>query len=108
MVITVVIIMAVVVLLIGIKVALYKKRQDYLLEKYPDQELRQRVQGQMIWQGQTSDQLLDALGKPEDVDIKVMKTKRKETWKYRPTAKERYGLKVTIEDDVVVGWDKKD
>ena len=96
------------VLWIAVQMTVKNIRRSYLEKKYPDDELRRRIQGQMIWQGQTSEQLTDALGKPEDVDVKVMKTKRKETWKYRPTGKERYGLIVTIEDDVVVGWDKKD
>lgn len=40
-------------------------------------------------------------------DQKVLKTKTKEVWKYKPTGKNRYALKITLEDDEVIGWDQK-
>lgn len=36
-----------------------------------------------------------------------MKTKVKEIWKYNPIGEKRYGLKITIENCEVIGWDKK-
>ena len=60
-----------------------------------------------FWQGQTEEQLLDSLGKPKDIDQKVLKTKTKEIWKYNETGKNRYALKITLENGKVVGWDQK-
>lgn len=57
-----------------------------------------------IWQGQTSAQLRDALGPPEARSERVLKTKTKETWKYYRTGKNRYSLRITLDDGVVVGW----
>jgi len=37
---------------------------------------------QTIWQGQTSNQIVESLGQAEDIDQKVLKTNKKETWKY--------------------------
>lgn len=84
-----------------------KKRRNALLAKYGDAEIVDRIMKKMFWQSQTSEQLVDSLGKPVDVDRKVMKTKTKEVWKYNETGKGRYGLRITLEDDVVIGWDKK-
>lgn len=50
---------------------------------------------------------MDSLGQPADVDRKVMKTKIREVWKYFKTGKRRYALRITLENGVVVGWDKK-
>jgi len=61
----------------------------------------------MFWQGQTPEQLVDSIGHPVDVDKKVLKTKSKEVWKYNQTGKGRFSLRITIENDLVVGWDKK-
>ena len=41
------------------------------------------------------------------VDNKVLKTKTKDIWKYNRTGTNRYGLRITVENDIVVGWDKK-
>ena len=53
------------------------------------------------------EQLLDSIGRPIDRDQRVLKTKTKETWKYHPSGRNRYRLRVMLEDDVVVGWEKK-
>lgn len=60
-----------------------------------------------IWQGQTAAQLVDSIGSPSAIDNKLLKTKKKEIWKYHPTSPTRFNLKITLEDDIVVGWDKK-
>lgn len=60
-----------------------------------------------VWQGQTSDQLRDSLGDPVEVDERVFKSKSRHIWKYRPIGTRRYGLRITIENHVVVGWDDK-
>jgi hypothetical protein len=36
-----------------------------------------------------------------------MKTKTKEVWKYHQRGANRYGLKITLENGRVVGWENK-
>lgn len=67
----------------------------------------QRIIRHEVWQGQTVEMLIEALGRPADIDEKVLKTKTRHVYKYRPLAKNRYGLRVTLENGVVVGWDDK-
>jgi hypothetical protein len=86
---------------------LKKKRREALLAKYGDAELVHRILTRMFWQGQTEEQLLDSLGSPLGIDTKVLKTKTKEIWKYNELGKNRYGLKITLEDGLVVGWEQK-
>ena len=82
-------------------------RRKELLAKYGDPEVVERIMSKQIWQGQAEQMLIDSIGQPVAVDQKVLKTKTKEIWKYQQTAKDRFGLKVTIENGLVVGWDKK-
>ena len=84
-----------------------KMRRARLMEKYGDAELVNQLMKRMFWQGQSEEQLLDSLGKPLDIDQKVLKTKTKEVWKYNETGKGRYALRITLENGEVVGWDKK-
>ena len=84
-----------------------KEREDYLREKYGDEELVSKIMRKVVWQGQTDEQLADSLGDPEDIDQKVLKTKKKEIWKYYHQSGNRYGLRITLDNDVVIGWDEK-
>lgn len=77
------------------------------MKKYNNEEIVDLIMSKSFWQGQTEEQLIDSLGKPLDIDQKVLKTKTKETWKYDQTAKNRYDLKVILENGLVVGWDQK-
>ncbi|WP_207650586.1 hypothetical protein [Acidithiobacillus albertensis] len=90
-------------------ISLYKKkrRKDALLKKYGDAEVVTLIMKKMFWQGQTEEQLRDSLGRPLDTDEKVLKTKTKEIWKYNRVGKNRYGLRVTLENGIVVGWEQK-
>ncbi len=100
---------------IGLVIALFiaytfyadKKKRERLTKKYGDTEIVERIMNSEVWQGATEKHVLDSLGKPLDIDQKVLKTKTKEVWKYEQVAKNRYALKVTMENGVVVGWDKK-
>lgn len=83
-------------------------RRKQLLEKYGNEELVEKLMNSMFWVGQSSTQLLDSLGNPEDIDQKILKTKKKEVWKYNHQGGNRYGLRITLDNDEVVGWDKKD
>jgi hypothetical protein len=84
-----------------------KVRRQQLMQKYGDAKIVDKIMKRMFWQGQTSEQLLDSLGQPLDTDQRVLKTKIKETWKYNNTGKNRFGLRITLENNVVVGWDQK-
>lgn len=76
-------------------------------DKYAGDPLLDRIVQGEYWQGQTRQQLFDAKGKPEDVDEMQLKTKRKEIWKYGYRGGNSFALRITLENDVVVGWDKK-
>jgi len=84
-----------------------KARRERLIKKYGDKNLVEKLMKRSFWQGQTEGQLIDSLGKPLDIDQKVMKTKTKEVWKYKETGKNRYALKIILENGKVVGWDQK-
>lgn len=84
-----------------------RKKRERLMEKYHDERLVDKLMQRMFWQGQSEEQLIDSLGRPLDIDQKVLKTKTKEVWKYNETGKNRYGLKITLENGEVIGWDQK-
>ena len=66
-----------------------------------------RIMRVEIWPGQTAEMLIEARGQPHDIDERVMKTKTKHVYKYGWLSGNRYGLRVTLENGVVVGWDDK-
>lgn len=84
-----------------------RKRRAYLMEKYQNPEIVELILNNSFWQGQTSEQLFDSLGNPLDVDEKVYKTKTKEIWKYNNDGRDRYRLRITLENGFVVGWDQR-
>jgi uncharacterized membrane protein len=67
-----------------------------------------RIIRKEFWQGQSEAQLLDSLGKPEQIDEQAMKSRTREIWKYQQEGANRFRLRVTLEDGFVVGWDLKD
>jgi hypothetical protein len=83
------------------------KRKENIYLRYGKSALAERLIEKTIWVGETARQLRDSLGPPLDVDQKRLKTKKKEIWKYHRTGSNRYALKITLDDDVVVGWDQK-
>ncbi len=82
-------------------------RRERVYAKYGHTEDAKRIISRKVWVGETAEQLRDSLGTPEDIDEKVLKTKRKEIWKYDRKGVNRFGLKFTVENGVVVGWDEK-
>jgi hypothetical protein len=84
-----------------------KQRTEFLLDKYGDMEVVQRILRGHMWQGQTSEQLLDSVGSPLNIDRKVMASRRREVWKYNSRGRNRYGLRITLDNDIVIGWDRK-
>lgn len=83
-----------------------RKRIEALRRKYPE-EIVQRILGGQIWQGQTEEQLIDTIGSPAEVDTKVLKTMRREIWKYGRVSSKRFRLRITVENGMVAGWDQK-
>lgn len=103
-----------VLIIVGIVIAnfLYKRKKHndrvrYLMNKYNDQEVVDRIMNGYFWQGQTEEQLIDSIGQPAAKDNKVLKTAVRQVWKYNQRGKNRYGLRVTVENGFVVGWDNK-
>lgn len=85
-----------------------QKRLQYLRDKYKVEEVVQKIFQGHFWQGQTEDQLMDSLGSPVAIDKKLLKTKRREVWKYSHQGANRFGLRITVEDGYVTGWDQKE
>jgi hypothetical protein len=82
-------------------------RLSYLRMKYGDETVVQKIMQRRFWQGQTIEQLQDSLGHPASKDNGLLKTRKREVWKYQPSGRNRYRLRITLDDDVVVAWDQK-
>lgn len=95
-------------LVLGICVRAYRRRRRHLTERYGDPEIADRIMKCVLWKGETQEQLTESLGQPADIDQKVLKTKTKEVWKYRKVKHNRFGLKVTLDDGIVTGWEQND
>ncbi len=98
---------ALVVLLFVARALATRSRYARLLAKYGDDKVVQALLTQTIWQGMTVEQLRDSWGEPAAVEQKVMKTKVREVFKYKPVGKNRFRDKVTLEDGIITGWDQK-
>lgn len=85
----------------------YKIKTFRLLIKYGDEKVVKGIMDKQYWQGQTSEQVKDSLGNPDDIDTKIMKKKTTETWKYHEKGKGRYAFRITLENGLVVGWQGK-
>ena len=93
--------------IIWLQIVNRKRRREALMLKYHDEKIVNALMDKSFWQGQTAEQLMDSLGKPQDIDQKVLKIKKKEIWKYNHRGSNRYGLRITLDNDIVVGWDQK-
>jgi len=106
------VILVVCVLLAGVAVGVWAlvrwTQRKGLLQKYGDPTVAERIQQKSIWEGQTEEQLRDSQGEPEAVEQAYLKTVHREVWKYGRTGKNRFRLRVTLENGCVVGWDIKD
>ena len=74
--------------------------------KYPESEVR-RIIRKTIWVGETTQQLVESLGRPAGIDEMLMQTKHRQVWKYKRSGANRYRLRITVENGRVVGWDSK-
>lgn len=57
--------------------------------------------------GMTLEMVLDVWGEPADMDETVLKTKTKRELKYDQKGKNRFGMRVYLENGEVVGWETK-
>ena len=103
----IVVIVCALLLVGGIRFWLRQRRSDKLLAKYGDSLLVSRIMRRQVCEGMTEEQVVESIGRPIDVDRRVLKTKQSETWKYQRTGKNRYRLRILMENGRVVGWDKK-
>lgn len=103
----VVLVVVIVGIWVGLRALATSRRRKWLLAKYADAMIVEAIMRRKIWLGQSSEQLVDSRGRPVDVDEKVMKTRKREVWKYQQTGRGRFALRITLDDDVVVGWDDK-
>ncbi len=84
-----------------------RKRLEFLRQKYHDEAVVQNIVAHRFWRGQTSEQLVDSLGNPTRIDQNVLKNRERDVWKYYPRGVNRYGLRITLENGIVVGWEQK-
>lgn len=101
------VIIAIFIVRVFLLAAAEKQKRERIYQKYGHTETAEKIINKVIWVGETSEQLEDSLGKPVDIDEQVLKTKRKEIWKYHPKETNRYGLKISVENGIVIGWDEK-
>ena len=83
-----------------------RKRED-LLERFGDPAIVDDLLAQVIWQGETAEQVLASLGEPVAIEAKARRTKKQEVWKYGHEGGNRYRLRITLDDDTVVRWDMR-
>lgn len=83
------------------------QRAAYLKQKYNNAATVEAILEGKVWESMTEEQLIDSIGKPEAIDNKQMKRKSRDVWKYQHRGGSRYGLRITIENGFVVGWDSK-
>jgi hypothetical protein len=86
--------------------AAWGRRRADLVSRFGEQDA-DKIMAQRIWQGMTVEQLHEAIGAPAEVSRRIFKTKISETHKYIPTRRNRFNIRVMLEDGAVVGWDKK-
>ncbi len=106
-----IIVAAAVMALLGIWVLINRaqesKREDERLRMVSDKysgETASLIAQKMFWRGQTAEQLRDSLGLPEAIDVKLLKTKRREIWKYGHYEANRYSTHITLDNGTVTTW----
>jgi hypothetical protein len=104
----VLLLVAAAVLVFVVRALARNSRYARLMEKYGgDEKLVNALLTQTIWQGMTAEQLRDSWGEPAAIEQKVMKTKVREVFKYKPLGRNRFRDKVTLENGIITGWDQK-
>ena len=90
--------------LIAQKQAQDQVRRETLLLRYGDQDLVDAIMGRRVRIGMTKEHLIESWGHPHDIKETILKTKRKEEFKYNNVGVNRYLSRVFLEDGFVVGW----
>ncbi len=80
-----------------------RERYTQLCDSFGEEMANNIVAGQ-LWEGCPYAAMLEILGQPADVDEQVSKRKVKYTYKYYQTGKNRYRLRVLVENGEVTGW----
>lgn len=102
---TLIVLVVCVVVLIFVAVRYGKnKRREHLMAKYSDANLVDIIMQKKIFEGMSTEQLIDSWGHPVAKDHKVLKTKISETFKYNQTGRNRFASRVMLENGIVVGW----
>jgi hypothetical protein len=101
------VLIAIVVIWILVRALNRSGRRAALLARYGDKDVVEQIMRHEFWQGQTSEQLMDSLGPPVEMDENVLRKCVRRTWKYHKTGQNRFALRITLENDIVTGWDKK-
>lgn len=82
-----------------------ESRYLQLMAKFNHAEIASRIIENQLWIGQTSEQLIEmrgeAIAKTSEMKRNMTKV---EIWKYGQTGKNRFNVKVTLENDRVVSW----
>ena len=88
------------------KVYAKAERRTLIIGRYGE-DVGEKILRGKFWQGMSTDQLVDSIGKPVAVDKKVLKTKTRETWQYSLQGGKRVALRIQVENGEVVGWEPK-
>ena len=80
-----------------------KKRFEELHARFGP-EAAEYIYDEKLFLGMTKEMLLEAWGEPADIVEENVRSKIKQTWKYNQVGVNRYEDRVSLEDDVVVGW----
>ncbi len=81
-----------------------QRRWENLVARFGEQNAR-RIVDRDLWVGATTEMVLEMFGPPSDVSEKVLKTKTKRVYRYDAFGGPR-GLKIKLDNDEVVGWEK--
>ncbi len=103
----VVTIFVVVVVLIIAWGALSNVRRRRTLTARFGAEVADLIMKRRIWQGATQEMIVESIGRPVDIDERVMKTKCRHVFKYAQRGRNKFALRLTFEDGHLVGWDDK-
>jgi hypothetical protein len=68
-------------------------------------DVARRIVAAQVWRGQTEEMLVEALGRPIDVDDKLMATRLRRVFKYLPLGGNRFAIRIILDNGVVVGWE---
>jgi hypothetical protein len=102
-----VVVILAIVLAIVLFISLNARRRLKLMAKYNDQQAVDMIMSKRIWEGMTEAQLIEAWGRPAEIDERVLKTKTAHVYKYNRSGKASFRDKVKLDDGVVIGWDQK-